>query len=295
MRWLTSFAGYCAPLFLIMSPILSYSDQALSMHRNKSSAGFSLDIPLIMLVASFFRIFYYPGARFDSALLIQSFLMVIMQLLLLKIALDHRPGPASKGGDSALPFAGASRDGFFERPRPYQFWQWRSPKPYWQFLLYLFIILTALELILAPFTGLYASYSVLLGYIGLSVEATLPLPQIFANARLRSCKGFRVSVLASWLAGDSMKMFWFFTSTTEIPWAFKLCGIFQACCDAFLGLQYLMYGSGEPGKYKDDSGAAPMPMPVERPMEMKTGLPVPAANGNTATSGRRTPFEKSLQ
>lgn len=55
MRWLTSFAGYCAPLFLIMSPILSYSDQALSMHRNKSSAGFSLDIPLIMLVASFFR------------------------------------------------------------------------------------------------------------------------------------------------------------------------------------------------------------------------------------------------
>lgn len=135
----------------------------------------------------------------------------------------------------------------------------------------------------------------LLGYIGLSVEATLPLPQIFANARLRSCKGFRVSVLASWLAGDSMKMFWFFTSTTEIPWAFKLCGIFQACCDAFLGLQYLMYGSGEPGKYKDDSGAAPMPMPVERPMEMKTGLPVPAANGNTATSGRRTPFEKSLQ
>lgn len=55
MRWFTSFAGYCAPLFLILSPILSYSDQALSMHRNKSSAGFSLDIPLIMLVASFFR------------------------------------------------------------------------------------------------------------------------------------------------------------------------------------------------------------------------------------------------
>lgn len=44
-----------APMFLIASPILSYSDQALSMQRNKSSAGFSLDIPLIMLVASFLR------------------------------------------------------------------------------------------------------------------------------------------------------------------------------------------------------------------------------------------------
>lgn len=314
------------------------------MYRNKSSAGFSLDIPLIMLVASFFRydeeplpvpgtligllcarifadnfnhdrIFYYPGARFDSALLIQSFLMVIMQVLLLKIALDHRPGPASKGGDAALPFAGAAKEGFWERPRPYSFWQWRSPKPYvyissrrfylssqdgpltktrsyryWQFLLYLFITLTALELILAPFTGLYAMYSVLLGYIGLSVEATLPLPQIFSNMRSRSCKGFRLSVLASWLAGDTMKMFWFFTSTTQIPWAFKLCGIFQACCDAFLGIQYLMYGGGE----QEHKLKAESPLPFDHPMELKsTVLSIPPANGTA--NGRRTPFEKSLQ
>jgi solute carrier family 66, member 2 len=54
--------------------------------------------------------------------------MVIMQLLLLKIALDHRPGPASKGGDAAVPFSGA-KEGLFDKQRPYQFWQWRSPKP----------------------------------------------------------------------------------------------------------------------------------------------------------------------
>ena len=80
--------------------------------------------------------------------------------------------------------------------------------------------------------------------MGLSIEATLPLPQILANAQTRSCKGFRVSVLASWLAGDAMKMFWFFTATTEIPWVFKVCGMFQASCDCFLGVQYFMYGDG---------------------------------------------------
>ena len=47
-----------------------------------------------------------------------------------------------------------------------------------------------------------------------------------------------------------MKMFWFFTATTEIPLAFKLCGIFQACCDAYLGYQYFSYGSGG-SSYKD--------------------------------------------
>ncbi|KAI1776050.1 hypothetical protein F4818DRAFT_412783 [Hypoxylon cercidicola] len=245
MHFFTTLAGYAAPMFLITSPILSYSDQAISMHRARSSAGFSLDIPLIMLVASIFRVFYYPGAKFDIALLIQSFCNIFMQLILLKIALDHRPPPSSKGGDAALPFVGA-QEGLSGFRRPYNFWKWRSPKPYWQFLLATCISLAVLELLLAPFDSVYPGYSALIGYVGLSVEATLPIPQLLANARSRSCKGFRVSVLASWLAGDAMKMFWFFTSTTEIPLAFKLCGVFQAGCDVIIGIQYLMYGDQQP-------------------------------------------------
>ncbi|CAK7263372.1 hypothetical protein SEPCBS119000_000437 [Sporothrix epigloea] len=243
MALLTTLAGYAAPLFLVMSPILSYGDQAMSMNRKRSSAGFSLDIPLIMLVASFLRIFYYPGAHFDKALLAQSMLMVIVQLVLLKIALDNRTPQSVKGGDAAVPFSGVGQSGagIFAN-RPYNFWQWRSPKPYWQFLLYLFVTLLALEVLLGPFASVYSTYSVLIGYIGLSVEATLPLPQILANMRARSCRGFRVSVLVNWLAGDAMKIFWFFTSTTEIPWAFKLCGLFQAACDIILGIQYHVYG-----------------------------------------------------
>lgn len=169
-----------------------------------------------------------------------------MQVILLKIALDLRPAPSSRGGGAAaIPFAGSS-DGLSGQKRPYNFWKWRSSKPYWQFLLYLFIALTALELIIAPFDSIYPAYSALIGYIGLSVEATLPIPQLYANALSKSCKGFRFSVLASWLAGDTMKMFWFFTATTEIPLAFKLCGIFQAICDVLIGIQYLVYGSRGP-------------------------------------------------
>ncbi|KAI0398053.1 hypothetical protein F5Y17DRAFT_412053 [Xylariaceae sp. FL0594] len=245
MGLFTNLAGIAAPLFLIASPILSYADQAISMQRAKSSAGFSLDIPLIMLVASMFRIFYYPGAKYDFALLIQSCINIVIQVILLKVALDHRPAPSSRGGEAAVPFTGA-QNGPSRFRRPYNFWQWRSPKPYWQFLLYVFIVLTALELLLAPFGSIYSSYSALIGYIGLSVEATLPLPQLYANAQSKSCKGFRFSVLASWLVGDAMKMFWFFTATSEIPLAFKLCGIFQAVCDVLIGVQYLLYGSQAP-------------------------------------------------
>ncbi|KFA45627.1 hypothetical protein S40293_09111 [Stachybotrys chartarum IBT 40293] len=237
--------GFLTPIFLILSPVLSYSDQAMSMHRNKTSAGFSLDIPLIMLVASLMRIFYWPGARFDTSLLIQAFIMVGMQVVLLKIALDHRPPPSNKGGETGVPFAGAHDAGFTGLQRPYNFWQWRSPKPYWQFLVCLLAGLTACELLLRPLPGVYSAYSVLIGYLGLSVEAVLPLPQVVANARTKSTRGFRPSVLASWLAGDVMKMFWFFTATSTIPWAFKLCAMFQAVCDSLLAAQYLSYAQAD--------------------------------------------------
>lgn len=185
--------------------------------------------------------------------------------MLLKVALDYRPSPSSKGGEAAVPFAGA-QDGLSGAQRPYNFWQWRSNRPYvshipltrriyrawliwhtsyWQFLVYMVIVLIVLELILSPFETLYSSYSGLVGYIGLSVEATLPIPQLMTNARSRSCKGIRLSLLASWILGDAMKMYWFFTSPTEIPWSFKLSGMFQGSCDLMLGIQYLFYGDGQ--------------------------------------------------
>jgi hypothetical protein len=47
--------GFVAPVFIIVSPVTSYADQIAAIYRSKSSAGFSLDIPLIMLVASILR------------------------------------------------------------------------------------------------------------------------------------------------------------------------------------------------------------------------------------------------
>ncbi|ROT39129.1 PQ loop repeat protein [Sodiomyces alkalinus F11] len=249
--WISTLTAVLAPVFIILSPILSYTDQAVSMHRNKSSAGFSLDIPLIMLVASMLKVFYWPGARFDNALLVQALIMIVMQTILLKIALDHRPSPASKGGEAAIPFSGVVNEDPWGSKRPFNFWQWRSPRPYWQFVVYFFLALTALELLLSLIPAVYHVYSDTIGYMGLSIEAFLPIPQILINARSRSSHGFRLSLLGSWLIGDALKMLWFFTTTTEIPAAFKLCGIFQACCDSFLGIQYWMYGDGSGNSVKE--------------------------------------------
>lgn len=49
---------HVAPLFIVTSPVTSYADQIWSMSKKRSSAGFSLDIPLIMLVASILKYVY---------------------------------------------------------------------------------------------------------------------------------------------------------------------------------------------------------------------------------------------
>ena len=104
---------------LILSPITSYTDQILSIHRARTSAGFSLDIPFIMLTASILKIFYWPGARYDIALLVQAMIMIVVQMILLKVSLDNRPSWRGEG-----PFA-PKADG-----RPFNFWRWRLQRPY---------------------------------------------------------------------------------------------------------------------------------------------------------------------
>ena len=186
-----------------------------------------------MLTASILKIFYWPGARYDISLLIQALIMVVVQFVLLKVALDNRPAWRDHGPFKEL-------DG----GRPWNFWRWKAQRPYWEFLGGLTLGLLVLHTFLRPTeTDLYTH---LIGYVGLAIEAVLPIPQLLANQRARSSKGFRVSVLANWLLGDCMKMgFFYMAAPGKIPLAFKMCGLFQAGCDLGLGAQYWMYGEGE--------------------------------------------------
>ena len=164
--------------------------------------------------------------------------MIFVQILLLHVALLNRP-PFGAQHSLNQPFIGP-QEGDWYVTRPYNFWQWRSRKPYWHFLAYYTVTLAVLQWLV----GTNDFYIQLQGYIALSVEATLPIPQIIENQRSQSCKGFRLSVLVNWLIGDVFKMTYFFLSAGGIPWAFKLCGLFQAVCDCYLGVQYWMFGEG---------------------------------------------------
>lgn len=78
-------------LSLVTSPVTSYGDTLLAIRRKQSSAGFSLDVCGIMLVSSILRVMFWFGRPFEMSLLVQSIIMIIMHLFLLKYALQYRP------------------------------------------------------------------------------------------------------------------------------------------------------------------------------------------------------------
>jgi len=212
---------------------------------------------LIMLLASTLKVFYWFGVHFDRALLIQSIIMIVIHTLLLHAALTYR---AQSFGASAPPFAPqfdisnptatstTTAFGVNEFPRPYNFWRWRTSTPYWRFLAYWVVGLIGLQLLF----GQFPFFPHLLGTLALTIEAVLPVPQLLANQARRSCLGFRLSVLANWLIGDAFKMVFFMAKgADEVPWAFKLCGLFQALCDIALGCQFYIYGDGTSTSERD--------------------------------------------
>lgn len=79
------------------------------------------------------RVFYWFGAYYDKALLIQAGLMIAVQLILLKVALDNKPPSGTKDGLEHTPFSGYSMEGtlkdLLSGKRPFNFWRWPTSRP----------------------------------------------------------------------------------------------------------------------------------------------------------------------
>ncbi|KAI9620019.1 hypothetical protein H4Q26_014001 [Puccinia striiformis f. sp. tritici PST-130] len=95
MTWISTLSS----IGMALGPPLVYLDQYQTIHKTKSSQGFSHLICVVLLIANITRLFYWLGERFETALLIQSILMIIAQLSLLRICLLYTT--KSSGPDSA--------------------------------------------------------------------------------------------------------------------------------------------------------------------------------------------------
>ena len=108
-----------------------------------------------------------------------------------------------------------------------------------QFLSILVLSLALLQLLI----GQSPTYVTILGFVGLGIEATLPIPQFVSHYRNKSVAGFRPSVIIAWLLGDLFKTSYFFFGDANVTWQFKACAVVQISFDLGIVLQFWIYGN----------------------------------------------------
>lgn len=262
--------------FISLAPLYTYGTACLSIYRNRSLAGFSLDICATMLMASILRILYYFISPYEKSLLRQSLVMVFIQCVLLKVSLYYRSAsydpesleelPEITPKLALLPKVSISLFqyddiGFYRRladsaaqhfqvyfmytvrlfdvhyKRPFHFWQWVEHFQYWKFLQYFTMVFSVLTVLLR-YNPFFSSF---IGILGLFIEALLPLPQILMLQRLRTVENFKSILLVSWLGGDCMKLSYLFFGTDNISFIFIFAGLFQMALDLVILGQYIYF------------------------------------------------------
>lgn len=240
-------------------PPLIYADQAYSIIKKRDSTGFSHDVCGVVIIANIIRVFFWLGKRFETPLLVQSLLLILSQLLLLSICLHYSPNAQASPGANYAPLSPMNEQLPEHVPeavpaphrnwasglklgsgRPFDFWQWEGYGTYLEFLAGMIVILGLLQLAL----GRWMWYIDALGFVALSIESTLPIPQFISNWRRKSTYGLRASTLAGWFFGDAFKTGYFFVRHS--PAQFQVTAIMTLCWDTAVFLQRLRYGTAPP-------------------------------------------------
>ncbi|KAL1407633.1 hypothetical protein Q8F55_007066 [Vanrija albida] len=241
-----------ASVGMAVGPPLVYVDQAHSIIKKRDSSGFSHDVCGVIIIACTIRVFFWLGEHFETPLLVQALLLIISQLALLWICLYYSPSRKSKAVEPDEEAEGEETDRTAFLPeetapdaapawrRPFNFWQWESFGSYIEFVAGLIVVLSVLQFAL----GRFRWYIDTLGYLALTIESTLPVPQFISNFRRKSCYGFRSTTLAGWLFGDTFKTGYYFIRNN--PLQFKVTGIMTICWDIGVLTQRIYYGAEPP-------------------------------------------------
>jgi hypothetical protein len=184
---------------------------------NKSSTGFSRNISLILITSCVLRVFFWFGKFFHWTLLAQSILLITTQILVIETAIKY-----SKSKDSQVAITNNYN---LDRTLYY--------------LAFLVIFILFLEIISVFFTFQNIIYVESLGTISSSMEAFLPIPQIYENFKRKSTNNLSNVLIGCWILGDTMKTFYYYVS--QAPIQLLVSGLVQIVLDIIVILQICIY------------------------------------------------------
>lgn len=175
----------------------------------------------ILILANILRIGFWFAKGFATNLLVQSFIIIIFQLVILHLCV--RLGYKKK-----------------EDIHMQGLWRWNTFPPFRTFPLILVWTVLSLGTAVALLTTFMIymkvhNYGDVLGMISLSIEAMVGIPQLITNQTNRSVEGLSVFMIITWFLGDFLKTLYFIvevhvTYITATTFSVRSLGLCSAYC-----------------------------------------------------------------
>ncbi|XP_015108567.1 PQ-loop repeat-containing protein 1 isoform X2 [Diachasma alloeum] len=206
--------GFIASGAMIFGGVVPYIPQYREIRRKDDAEGFSLYVCLALLIANTLRIIFWFGKRFELPLLLQSILMNITMLVMIRLCVTVR------------------NKNQIIKAKERTFTDFQS---YLDFIL-LFGVAGGFLMYL------FADYPIFVESVGLLAvltEAMLGVPQFLRNLHNKSTEGMSIAMVTMWTVGDTFKTCYFVQR--EAPIQFSICGVLQVMVDTAILLQVYLY------------------------------------------------------
>lgn len=226
--------GASSACAMIFGGVVPFIPQYYEIKKTNNSDGFSLYVCLTLLVANILRILFWFGKHFEAPLLIQSIIMIMTMLVMIRLCVNVRKSHVIL----------KVRDHTLSDMDLRYFWNWTDFQSYVDCTMLMAIVGSIVTYMLLD----VSIFVEILGFSALLSEALLGVPQLQRNYITKSTEGMSVTMVLMWTVGDIFKTLYFLIR--EAPFQFWLCGILQVSVDIAIIVQVQLYRHNVPIHHK---------------------------------------------
>ena len=228
-------------LFVIISPSANYIFQIFKFIKTKSSKGFSTHLCLITILAHTLKVFFWLCEKFKLALLLQSILVITMQLYLIYLCIKYKEKDSTY---TQIP----NENKFNLSQNLFKFkdtfnmkliWKWNNVLEYYKFY---FVIVLSLNILYLFCNIKY--YSNVVGSLSIILDMFGAFPQIYELYKTKTQKNISKIMVFLWFIGNWLKVF--YNIYNKCPMQLIIGSYIQACLNIVLTTQIIYY------YYKED-------------------------------------------
>ena len=203
-------------IFMILGPATNYVFQAIKFYKTKSSVGFSNFLCLVTMMAHTTKVFFWFGERYVYTLLLQSILVIVIQLYIIYLCVKYQEKPEN---DSSSALIAKKEISFKEKTKkclckffgcvetfnPKLIWRWDNALEFYKFYFLIIAVLTGLLFACGIQNKIYAN---IVGYANLILELLSSCPQIIELYRTKNQRNISKLMILLWFSGNVVKIYY---------------------------------------------------------------------------------------